>query len=63
MEQPKHLEIRQLNPSALSAVQALGIFLETATFGPTETPAVETCTDPRLQEHLRPVLALLVDGV
>jgi hypothetical protein len=63
MEQPKHLEIRQLKPPAQSAVQTFGTFLATTTFGPTETPAVETCTDPRLQDHLRPVLRLLVDGV
>lgn len=63
MEQVRHLEIRQLNPSAEDAVRNLGNFLKNATFGPTDTSAVETCTDSRLQAYLRPVLALLVDGV
>ena len=63
MEQPKHLEIRELKSSARSAVQTLGTFLASATFRPTETPVVETCTDSKLQDYLRPVLRLLVDGV
>jgi len=63
MEQPKHLEIRQLKPPATSAVHTLGTFLASATFGSTETLAVKACTDPKLQDHLRPVLRLLVDGL